>query len=446
MPRQPTASTATPSRRTVFVLGAGADVVYGLSTVGSLMQDLATFAGGEGASIDRALRKRLPHLRFSFDRFAMNSADAFLAQLFADPHDIVPSLRSALEKLKNDPDRHPVGALIEHLCTMAENNQLSGSDLAELAQRAGGTEQIGEAEPLLDPSKLSLSHLPGSVLRGAFGGALTRGGEFTEKERDVLELFIVATSNIEQLLSHYFVRYAAGSVADQKTYLYLVWMLWAFLRVRSAGRPMREDSLYAELPRLGGQVITFNYTNFFYDTMARNVKHFHGRLDRYVRVDDHVVVTDDAGLRAATTVEGVVAFIAGLRLDIKETPAIDMPAIVPPVSFKPVMSREQLRLWAEADDLLQAADRVVIVGYSFAAADEHFNDLLRHCKSGARVLVVNPDLSESAERACRVLDISVETLQSSQREGFDVLSSRRLTCVGAKAEQVNSKFLQEMFR
>jgi hypothetical protein len=73
-----------------------------------------------------------------------------------------------------------------------------------------------------------------------------------------------------------------------------------------------------------------------------NVRFFHGRLDRYLHVEDRSVVTDDALLKAAVNVPAIAKFVEGLRLDVTKAPQIDMPSIVPPISFKPVMSREQL--------------------------------------------------------------------------------------------------------
>jgi hypothetical protein len=44
---------------------------------------------------------------------------------------------------------------------------------------------------------------------------------------------------------------------------------------------------------------------------------------------------------------------------------------------------------------------IVIVGYSFAMADEHFNDLLRHTKTTTRILVVNPNADAAGRSAAR---------------------------------------------
>jgi hypothetical protein len=200
------------------------------------------------------------------------------------------------------------------------------------------------------------------------------------------------------------------------------------------------------LPLLGGDVITFNYTNFFVGPMAKNVKFFHGQLDRYLRVDDRTTVSDSAALRATSSVESVAAFISGLRLDVSDVPRIDMPAIVPPIGFKPVMSREQLRTWAAADELLQRADQIIVVGYSFATADEHFNDLLRKSNTSARVVVVNPNLGPALIEAARVLGVDSASLVDRHHGEFEVRASRRLTGVNARGEDLDAALLEDLMR
>jgi hypothetical protein len=432
--------------RRVFVLGAGADVAHGVPTVAHLMRELAAFVKSEGEPVDKALRKKLPYLHFSFDRYAAGRGDALVAQLFTDADDLVPSLSAAAQKLKSDATMAPVGEMIEQLCTMAASNRLTGTNLEALAKLAGEQGQIGSAEPILDPQKISLSHTPAAALRSAFQQALARGQDFSQRERQVLELFIVSTSNIEELLSHYFTLYTVGKQSDQKTFLYIAWLLWAYLRLKSTGRTPRSGSIYSRLPSLGGDVITFNYTNFFVGNMAGRAKYFHGRLDRYLRTDDRTTVSDDAALRTAISVEAIVSFLDRIRLDVAQIPHVDFPAIVPPISFKPVMSREQLLTWAEADACLQKADQIVIVGYSFATADEHFNDLLRKTRASSRVFVVNPDLDAVLPAACRILDTDPQNLAARQISGFQVKASRRITGVAAKAEEVDADLLMAVSR
>jgi hypothetical protein len=409
------------------------------------MPALAAFTRGEGMKINKALRARLPHLRFTFDKYAGDQGDNLIADLFASAPDVSPTLRAVAAKLTHDAETKAVGSAIDQLCSMAEANQLKEEDLLELARLAGEIGEVGGAEPLLDPSRITLSPIPGRAMRSAFQQALIHGTDLTERERDTLELFVVATSNIEQLLSLYFTRYTVGTRADKKTYLYLAWMLWAFLRFHSAGKPPAQRGIYSRLAQLNGDIITFNYTNFFDSTTVRRVKFFHGRLDEYLRLDTRslVGVSDDANLRNARDTEGIVNFVETLRLDVNNAPAIDVPSIVPPISFKPVMSRRQLSTWASCDDLLHRAGAVVIVGYSFGMADEHFNDLLRNLPASTRVLVVNTSRGP-ADAAARILGLDPKQFAPTEVDGQQVLRCGRLTAIEAKAEDLDEPLMSRL--
>lgn len=434
--------------RRVFVLGAGVDIVYGVPPMSSLLRELADFARGEGRAIHQALRSKLPHLRFTFDRFAEDQGQAMLRQLFgADSAALVATLRSTSERLKNDPEAASVGPLLERLCAMAENNQLSRADAAGLARFAGEAGEVGDGEPVLDPERITLTQTNAQALRRAFLRALQSDTPFTsDNDRQTLEYFVEATSNVEELVSLYFMKYSLGKPADMKSFLYVVWMLWAFLRVRSANQPVRSSSIYARLPTLGGAVITFNYTNFFDPRTARQVTFFHGKLAEFLRLDTREIVRDDAELNAAQSVDTIVAFINSLRLDVANAPAIDVPAIVPPTAFKPVMSRAQLLQWADADAMIQRAGVVFVVGYSFAVADEHFNDLLRHTPAATRLVVVNPDSGSVAPIVCALLRVDPERLTRATKGGVDCQQAGRLLIVEATAEQLTPELLDKVLR
>jgi hypothetical protein len=442
---QPSEHADTPrlSRR-VFVLGAGVDICYGVPAMSTLLRELASFVKGEGRPIHLALRKKLPNMRFSFERYAGDQSNEMLRQLFStDNQDLVAILRTTATQLQLDPEAASIGPLIDRLCTLAENNQLSGDVATGIARFAGRTEDVSGGEAIFDPEHIVLTQTVAQGLRQAFVRAVEED-PFDDEQRRRVEYFIEATSNVEQLMSLYFMRYSLGRPADEKTFLYINWMLWAFLRLRSYNPPVRSNSIYQYLPRLGGHVITFNYTDFFDRRTARDVCFFHGRLSEYLRLDTRDLVADDPYLVAATSVEGIVRFIEQVRLDITTPMSIDVPSIVPPTSFKPVTSRAQLLTWARADALINQATEIVVVGYSFALADEHFNDLLRHANSRIKVIVVNPDLAGASREAARVLGIDPASLTATSAGGFDVQRSGRLVCVAAKGESVSNELLQAL--
>lgn len=440
-PGQP-ATAQQPSGRRVFVLGAGADVPYGMPTMPSLLRDLAAFAAGPGKPIDLALRARLPHLMFKFDKYAADQGDAMLGQLFGSAdNDLITTLRGAVVKLKAEIESQAVGTMVDRLCDMAERNQLTGQDLADLARLGGDTTDADGVEPLLDPRRLTLSATPSRALRTVFQRALTHAADFTAEEREAFEYFIVATSDIESLLAFFFLRFPNGTLAEKKNYLYLVWMLWAFLRCKSTGRTQIGESVYGKLARFGADVITFNYTNFFDPVTSKRALYFHGSLDTYLRLDTRQLVRSDETFRNAVTIDSIAHAMTAVRLDVQDYPLLDIPSIVPPTAFKPLMSRQQLRTWATADDMLQEAAQVVIVGYSFAIADEHFNDILRNLHTHTKVVVVNPDKSGPLQAVCRVLGLDAASLVVSQRNGAEVLTRGRLAYVVATGEMLNDDML-----
>jgi hypothetical protein len=408
----------------------------------TLLRELAAFANGDGAPIHSALKKKLPNLRFNFEKYAGDQSFEMVRQLFSsDSQDLVAILRTTASQLQDDPDAAAVGLLIERLCTFGEINQMSGDDATGVARFAGSQTDLSGGESVLDPEHIVLTPTMARGLRQAFVRAIQDDDPFDEHQRRKVEYFIEATSNVEQLMSLYFMKYMLGRPADQKAFLYIVWMLWAYLRIRSSNPRVKPNSIYEKLPEIGGEVITFNYTSFFKGRDSRHACFFHGRLSEYLQLDTRVVITNDSLLNAATSVETVIQFIEGLRLDVVDSPAIDVPSIVPPTKFKPVMSRAQLMTWARADALLQHASSVVVIGYSFAMADEHFNDLIRHSQAGLRVIVVNPDIAAVSREAARVLGISADALVDETRGAFATKRAGRLLCVAANAEDVTPQFL-----
>jgi len=323
---------------------------------------------------------------------------------------------------------------------LAENNQLSGEQAVQLARFAGNQDDLGGGAALLDPNHVVLTPTVSQALRQAFVRAM-QGDLFNDDQRQKVAYFVEAVSNVEELMSLYFMMYSLGQSKEQKKYLYIVWMLWAFLRLRSFNRPIQPTSIYQQLPSMAGDVITFNYTNFFDSRATKTVCFFHGRLTEYLQLDTRDAITDSPVFLGATTVEGIVRLIETLRLDVTRGQQIDVPSIVPPTKFKPVMSRTQLMTWARADELISQAGTIVVVGYSFALADEHFNDLLRHCHPRTTIIVVNPDINTASREVGRVFGLDNDTFAEETAAGFEVKRWDRLACVSARAEDVTEEFL-----
>jgi len=132
-------------------------------------------------------------------------------------------------------------------------------------------------------------------------------------------------------------------------------------------------------------------------------------------------------------------FLNGLHVDwTTEPPEVSLPAIVPPLAMKPVICSEYLERWYECGQLLKKAKTIVIAGYSFAVADEHFNDLIRKGNKEAKLVVIDPSLEGVANRVCQTVDQDKATLRSATVRGLQCQIGGRLMFVKAKAEDINS--------
>ncbi len=79
----------------------------------------------------------------------------------------------------------------------------------------------------------------------------------------------------------------------------------------------------------------------------------------------------------------------------------------------------------------------MIAAYSFALADEHFNDLLRHAAKFERVTLINPDLDGTTARAARVLRLDASNhRRGSDRQGRETLRVGNVTGIKARSGEI----------
>ena len=136
---------------------------------------------------------------------------------------------------------------------------------------------------------------------------------------------------------------------------------------------------YSHLPNTV-RAITLNYTSFLKEQLPDgHTVYFHGGLAEYVRMDT----------RDLLPIEGILTCDPAAFIRDQVAPNVDVhsedvrqqrhviPALVPPLRLKPILSRRYISLWSQAADWIKEAKHIVVVGYSFSNADEHFNDILR---------------------------------------------------------------------
>lgn len=431
------------SKDVVFVLGAGVDRALDLPLLNTLFPDLNGFVAGSGAAINKAIRNHVKSLRFNLQTYGGDEAENLGQKLLGSHPHLLPRILAALGK---HPDAANVNVaaiktLMMKLSAIADENFLDEPMIAQLS-RLAGEESTGVADTLLDTNHIAFRPKVRQAIKTLFTQVSGEIPNLTREEQEAFAEVITILSNFEELMATLFTGYFTKHIPDQKKYFYLAWLLWAYIRHREdAGRARRDRFFYKTLSEVGpgGGIITFNYTDFFYgDERPRN-GYFHGDCKSFIRFHTREYVTNNVQIRDANTLDRMVDFINGLHVDwTTDPPEVSLPAIVPPLAMKPIICTEYLERWYECGQTLKKAKTIVILGYSFGVADEHFNDLIRKGNKAAKLIVVDPSLDAVVNRVCLIVGHDKTTLRSIDVRGLPCKAGGRLLFVKARAEEINT--------
>lgn len=433
----------------LFVLGAGIDRVLGLPLLNTLFKDLSEFVQGQGKVVNEAIRKHAKGVPIDLQSYSGDEAESLGQKLLGSHPHLLPRILAGLNK---HPDAESeniavIKSIMMRLSHMKSENDLDETFVSQVARLAGES-ATGAADTLLDTRHISFR----PKIRGAIKTVLSQAsGEIpnlTLEERQAFNEIIAVLSNFEELLGTLFIGFFTKHTPDQRKYFYLAWLFWAYIRHReSAGRVHREQSFYKTLSEVGpgGGIITFNYTDFFYDNARPVNGHFHGDSKSFIRFHTREYVASDVQFREASTLDRMATFINGLSIDwLKDPPEVSLPAFMPPLAVKPIICTEYLERWYECGEKIKKARKIVILGYSFSVADEHFNDLIRKGNRNAKLIVVDPNMDGVVGRACQIVNHDRARLRPTTVQELECLSDGRLTFVKAKGEEINSTRLLEL--
>jgi len=435
----------------LFVLGAGVDYVLGLPVLNTLFRDLSEFARGAGKAVNKAIRNHAKRVPFDLQTYSGDEAENLGQKLLGSHTHLLPRILAALDKHPEAASENitAIKSIMTRLSHMKNENELDESLVGQLSRIAG--EPDGDAaDTLLDTKHIAFRPKIRQAIKTVLSQAAGEIPNLTREEREAFAEIIAILSNFEELLGNLFTGFFTKHIPDQKKYFYLAWLFWAYIRYREdAGRGNRERSFYKTLPDvgLGSSIITFNYTDFFYDNARPTNGWFHGDSKSFIRFHRREYVANDVQFREATTLERMTAFIDELHIDwTRDPPEVALPAFVPPLAVKPIICTEYLERWYECGQKIKAAKKVVILGYSFSVADEHFNDLIRKGNQDAKLIVIDPNLDAVVTRVCQVVNYDQRNLSAAAVQGLECKTGGRLTFVKAKSEEINAARILELLR
>lgn len=93
--------------------------------------------------------------------------------------------------------------------------------------------------------------------------------------------------------------------------------------------------------------------------------------------------------------------------------------------------------WYNASKALENSDKIIIIGYSFNASDEHFNGLLRDCQH-KDIYIIDKDINAILLRLASVLGIDSDRKTQRQVQGKTAfVFNNHLTLIEAEAHEIN---------
>lgn len=435
----------------LLILGAGVDRTSGIDfpLANTLLADVMRYLDGPGKDVDTALRKMLPGLQFRFSNMIARAVDKIATR---EPHEqkaMVQRVQDAIAHLGPEQDairKHGdlIIRLFNKLATIAEHSQLDDETEALIREVfPNEADDLIDSDSILDIHKLSLSDTFKTVLKRTLRMGLSA------ERHEVAAALGADMLNIETLLIEKFLGFYNDKPSDIKNYIYIAWALWAYLVAK------QKEVLAAHgdkaLPFYGGipgdvRAITLNYTAFLEQSLGEaKTIYFHGGLGDYVRMDTRDLLPVDQILECDTA--QFIREVVGPNVDVNHDDIRRqrhvIPALVPPLRLKPILSHRYIELWSVASDWVKEAEHVVVVGYSFNNADEHFNDILR-CHPDRRIDIVVPEATSPTfvARMEKVFGTAANQYNTIKVNGFSALKAKKVRLIAAKAGEVN---LAELF-
>lgn len=430
----------------LLIIGAGVDRTEGIDfpLANTLLADVSRYLEGSGKAVDEVLREMLPGLRFSFNNMIARAVDKIATRETHEQKEMVNRVSEAIKDLPEDQvhvRRHGelIIRLFNKLATIAEQSYLDDETEALIREVfPKDADELIDSDSILDIHKLSLSDTFKTVLKRTLKMGISG-------EHHVVAGALGADMlNIEALLVEKFLGFYNNRPADIKNYLYISWALWAFLveKQKAVLEAHKDNELpfYGKLPS-NIRALTLNYTAFLQEQLGEeNVIYFHGGLPEYVRMDtrnllqiENILNCDPAQFIRETIKPNVDVGHA----DIWQQRHV-IPALVPPLRLKPILSHKYIELWAKAAKWVEDAKHIVVVGYSFNNADEHFNDILR-CNSGRKVDIVVPEVTSDyfKGRMEKVFNTPANQFDTVKVQGRNALKARNIQLIPAKALEID---------
>ena len=431
---------------TMVVTGAGVDATIGIPTSASLIPCITDFlATDEGKDIDAALRKAVGGVRFNFDKFVENAINDLAQNLDRELTTICRDVNGELENNHGlDDGQRKLGKLIVrifHKIIDVKENACIDQETESLISDVLGT-QVKD-DTIIDFSRLSYTDTFKSVVIEILQKSMH------ESDNPILRHVYRNILNIEQLLSKFFYGFYEGKDGFIRNYMYISWMLWAYLVTReqriaaahaeNSAQPVM-PGIYTQLEEMNVELVTFCYTTFASRT-RRNAYYFHGSLLEYVDVENKNDITFDNLLEIDILdfFKNRLSKEISFGTDSDKHRALPIPSFLPPLKLQPVISKHYIDMWYQTGEMMKHAKRIVLLGISLNGVDPYFADMLRESQADD-ILVVDCDLEAASTALCRIFQLLPSAYSRCEVDWHDARKyNNRITVVEAELSDLNLK-------
>lgn len=436
---QPLSEKPSATPRTVVILGAGADAAVGFPPSHSLMPCIVDWLETDlGKTVDTALRKILKRLTFRFDKFVNDAIDRLAKDLDKERDSICHNIRRELQENPHlDEEQRKLGRLIVRIfqqITDLKNGATIDEETENMVRELLGTE-ITDAT-IIDFSRVNYTDTFKQIIVEILQRSMRDAGH------PVLRHVYHNLLDIEQLLAQYFYGFYAGKPSLIKTYLYISWILWAYLVHKEqeiAKAHTVQPSFMPVYEQLRNkkdlQLITFNYTTLAAQA-SPSALYFHGNLTDYVDIENK----NDLHIDDLHTLDLTDFFHTRLPGEMSlegERIAIPTPSFIPPLKLKPIISRRYITIWYHSAEAISHADKILILGHSLHTCDDYFHEMLRDNRN-AEIIVIDRDMEAVCHNLCSTLQQSPTryttlTVQGHLARKYD----NRITVIQADLKEID---------
>ena len=425
----------------VVVLGAGVDATLGFPTSAHLIPCIVDFLETEeGRLIDATLRKAIGGVRFHFDKFVSNAIDRLAKDLDKELITICRNIREELDHNASlSEDHRKLGNLIFRLFRKIIDIKTGATIDAEtesLIEEVFDT--VVKDDTIIDFNHLNYTDTFKSIIIEILQKSMH------ENDNPILRHVYKNILDIEQLLSRYFYGFYTGHVSYVRDYLYISWILWAYLvseeqkltqQEMAETEDVRLPDIYTQLKGKECQLVTFNYTSYARRNCSTAL-YFHGSLMEYVDVENKndFLLDDLENINLPEFFKDKLSAEISFDADHK---AIPIPSFLPPLKLQPIISKRYIDTWYHTSQLMFRANKIVILGCSFTVADNYFCDILRE-NSDAQIVIIDKDMETVSRHVCDILQLppnrySRQMVNGKERRKYN----NRVTIVEADLAEVN---------